>query len=58
MEPGSYWPVAVRARKPAKTQVCRGLLVVLVAWNFGVDGAGPGVDASGERLGVGEALIA
>ena len=29
-----------------------------IAGDFGVDGAGPGVDASGERLGVGEALVA
>jgi hypothetical protein len=31
---------------------------LLVAGHGGVDGAGPGVDASGERLGVFEALIA
>jgi len=30
----------------------------LVTRDVGVDGAGPGVDAAGERLGVGEALIA
>src|SRR5258708_36539941 len=30
----------------------------LVAGNAGVDGAGPGVDAAGEGLGVGEALVA
>jgi hypothetical protein len=30
----------------------------LVAWDVGVNGAGPGVDAAGEGLGVGEALVA
>jgi hypothetical protein len=30
----------------------------LVAGNFRVDGAGPGVDSSGEGLDMGEALIA
>jgi hypothetical protein len=34
------------------------LITVLVAGDGGVDGAGPGVDASGEGLGVVEALIA
>jgi hypothetical protein len=30
----------------------------LIAGDVGVDGAGPGIDASGEGLGVGEALVA
>jgi hypothetical protein len=30
----------------------------LVTGDAGVDGAGPGVDAAGEGLGVGEALVA
>jgi hypothetical protein len=33
-------------------------LNTLVARNIGVDGAGPGVDASREGLGLGEALFA
>jgi hypothetical protein len=35
-----------------------GFITVLVAGDGGVDGAGPGVDAAGEGLGVVEALVA